>query len=143
MIAPLDESGHYVEGFDWLTGQYAHDVAGPVIADIRRKGLLYREHDYTHRYATCWRCGTDVVWRVVDEWYIAVDGMRGRMMEITHEIRWIPAFGLARELDWLRNMDDWMISKKRYYGLALPIYECACGEFEVIGSEHELRERAV
>jgi isoleucyl-tRNA synthetase len=53
VIAPLDESGHYIEGFDWLNGQYAHDVAGPVIADIRRKGLLYREHDYTHRYATC------------------------------------------------------------------------------------------
>jgi isoleucyl-tRNA synthetase len=144
VIAPLDESGHYIEGFDWLSGQYAHDVAGPVIADIRRKGLLYREHDYTHRYAACWRCGTDVVWRVVDEWYIAVDGMRQRMMEIAHDIRWIPSFGLARELDWLRNMDDWMISKKRYWGLALPIYECAsCGAFDVIGSKEELRERAV
>ncbi len=57
---------------------------------------------------------------------------------------WIPAFGLDRELDWLRNMDDWMISKKRYWGLALPIYDCkACGNFEVIGSEDELQERAV
>src|SRR5262245_32083507 len=57
---------------------------------------------------------------------------------------WIPSFGRERELDWLRNMEDWMISKKRFYGLALPIYACpACGTFEVIGSETELRERAV
>ena len=57
-------------------------------------------------------------------------------MEVTRKVRWIPEFGLARELDWLKNMHDWMISKKRYYGLALPIFECGqCGHFEVIGSE--------
>src|SRR3989441_694366 len=60
------------------------------------------------------------------------------------ELGWLPEFGLERELDWLRNMDDWMISKKRYYGLALPIYDCqACGRFEVIGSEDELKARAI
>jgi isoleucyl-tRNA synthetase len=144
VVAPLDEFGVYRDGYDWLSGQGAHDVATPVINNLREKGLLYRDHDYTHRYPTCWRCKTDLVFRVVDEWYIAVDGMRGRMMEITHDIRWIPEFGEAREIDWLRNMDDWMISKKRYWGLALPIYECnACGAFEVIGSKEELRERAV
>ena len=73
-----------------------------------------------------------------------MDELRHQIAEITKQIRWIPEFGLARELDWLKNMDDWMISKKRYYGLALPIYDCeACGTFEVIGSETELQERAV
>ncbi|MGH2598493.1 MAG: isoleucine--tRNA ligase, partial [Dehalococcoidia bacterium] len=144
VIAPIDEFGVYRDGYDWLSGQGAHDVATPIINNLRDKGLLYRDHDYTHRYPTCWRCGTDLVFRVVDEWYIGVDGMRGRMMEITRQVRWLPAFGEARELDWLRNMDDWMISKKRYWGLALPIYECEeCGAFEVIGSKEELRERAM
>jgi isoleucyl-tRNA synthetase len=73
-----------------------------------------------------------------------MDDLRVQIAEVTKQIRWIPDFGLARELDWLKNMDDWMISKKRYYGLALPIYDCeACGAFEVIGSEMELKERAV
>jgi isoleucyl-tRNA synthetase len=73
-----------------------------------------------------------------------MDELRHKIMDTARKVRWIPEFGLARELDWLRNMHDWMISKKRYYGLALPIYECqACGSFEVIGSETELRERAV
>ncbi len=73
-----------------------------------------------------------------------MDDLREPMMDVTRQINWIPGFGLDRELDWLAHMDDWMISKKRYWGLALPIYECqACGNFEVIGSETELEERAV
>ena len=65
-------------------------------------------------------------------------------MEAARQVRWIPEFGLERELDWLRNMDDWMISKKRYWGLALPIWQCPeCGWFDVIGSEQELKERAI
>ncbi len=144
VIAPIGELGHFYDGFGFLTGMYAHDVAGPVIDDLRERGLLLYDHDYTHRYATCWRCKTDVVFRVVDEWYIAMDPLRERLQEIARDVRWIPEFGLDRELDWLRNMDDWMISKKRYWGLALPIYECKeCGSFEVIGSKEELRERAV
>ncbi len=64
-------------------------------------------------------------------------------MEVAKKIKWIPSFGLERELDWLKNMQDWLISKKRYWGLALPIFECSCGNFEVIGSKEELKERAV
>ncbi|NIR17278.1 MAG: class I tRNA ligase family protein, partial [Desulfobacterales bacterium] len=72
------------------------------------------------------------------------ENLRYQIMEVSKQVRWIPEFGLQQELDWLRNMDDWMISKKRYWGLALPIWECPkCGSFEVIGSKEELRERAV
>ncbi|MCY4654061.1 MAG: class I tRNA ligase family protein, partial [Dehalococcoidia bacterium] len=72
------------------------------------------------------------------------NSLRYQIMDVVDDIRWIPEFGYARELDWLRNMDDWMISKKRYYGLALPIYKCGgCGWFDVIGSETELQERSV
>jgi isoleucyl-tRNA synthetase len=144
VVAPIDDSGIYYDGFGWLTGMYVHDVAGPIVRNLREKGLLYRDHEYTHRYPTCWRCKTDLVFRLVDEWYIGVDGMRERMMELTRAIRWIPEFGEEREIDWLRNMGDWMISKKRYWGLALPIYEChACGNFDVIGSKEELQQRAI
>jgi len=70
--------------------------------------------------------------------------LRYQMMDSALQVRWIPGFGLKRELDWLRNMDDWMISKKRYWGLALPIWVCPdCGWFDVIGSREELRERAI
>jgi isoleucyl-tRNA synthetase len=155
VIAPLDEDGTYLvnSGFGFLEGRFAGDVAQDVFDSLKTKGLLYRVQDYSHRYPTCWRCGSELVFRLVDEWFINMDGalggassqtLRDRMAEITRKARWIPDFGLARELDWLRNMHDWMISKKRYYGLALPIYEChACDHFEVIGSEVELQARAV
>jgi isoleucyl-tRNA synthetase len=72
-----------------------------------------------------------------------MDEIRPKMEKATKEMNWYPEFGKARELDWLKNMQDWMISKKRYYGLALPIYACDCGNFDVMGSQEELKERAV
>ena len=144
VIAPINEFGVYVDGFDWLTGSYVHEVATPIMRNLEEKGILYRAEQYKHRYPVCWRCGTDLVFRLVDEWFISMEELRQPMMEVTRQINWVPSFGKDRELDWLANMDDWMISKKRYWGLALPIYECqSCGDFEVIGSETELKERAV
>src|SRR5256884_2756916 len=144
VIAPIDEFGVYTEGFDWLTGQNAAEVGEEIAENLAQKGLLYRTQNYKHRYPICWRCKTELIFRLVDEWYISMEQLRYEIMDVVRRITWIPAFGLERELDWLRNMDDWMISKKRYYGLALPIYDCLdCGTLEVIGSEQELRERAV
>jgi isoleucyl-tRNA synthetase len=146
VIAPLEEDGTYIVGggFGFLEGRFAGDVAQDVFDSLAAKGVLYRVQDYTHRYPTCWRCSSELVFRLVDEWFIAMDEVRPRIMDVVRQARWIPDFGQARELDWLRNMHDWMISKKRYYGLALPIYECQqCGHFEVIGSEVELQERAI
>jgi len=144
VLAPLDQLGVFVEGFGPLTGRYVGDTAPWIDDDLREKGRLYRVQVYTHRYPVCWRCSTELVFRLVDEWFISMDGLRPRLMRVTEEIEWIPSYGRERELDWLRNMHDWMISKKRYWGLALPIYECAsCGKVDVIGSETELKERAV
>ncbi len=162
VVAPLDEAGVFVEGFDWLTGMQVQDVSQPIFEHLERAGLAYRIADYTHRYPVCWRCSTELVFRLVDEWFISMGAqldkpyeevteeekrqhLRYQMMEVVlNETDWHPSFGLERELDWLRNMHDWMISKKRYWGLALPIYECkSCGHFDVIGSKAELQERAV
>jgi isoleucyl-tRNA synthetase len=143
VIAPIDQFGVYGDGFDFLSGRFAGDVAQPVFESLREKGVLYRVEDYTHRYPVCWRCGSELVFRVVDEWFISMDELRHLIMDVTKKITWIPDFGLERELDWLRNMADWMISKKRYYGLALPIYPCSCGHVEVIGGKEELHQKAV
>ena len=143
VIAPLDEFGVFVDGFDWLTGKSVFEVNDAIYDSLREKGLLYRLDDYKHRYPVCWRCETEVVFRLVDEWFISMDELRDLVSEVTRKVTWVPSFGLERELDWLKNMDDWMISKKRYWGLALPIYKCECGHFEVIGSETELEARAI
>ncbi|MBI2724360.1 MAG: isoleucine--tRNA ligase [Chloroflexi bacterium] len=146
VIAPSDDEGIYVDGFAALTGAFVSAAAtrDAIFDSLRQKRLMFRTQRYAHRYPHCWRCGTELIFRLVDEWFISMDQLRHKIAGVTKQIRWIPEFGLARELDWLKNMDDWMISKKRYYGLALPIYDCeACGTFEVIGSEIELQSRAV
>ncbi|MFB0516705.1 MAG: isoleucine--tRNA ligase [Candidatus Neomarinimicrobiota bacterium] len=144
VIAPLDENGVFLKGYDWLSGQPVGEVAEPIIANLKEKGILLKQELYRHRYPHCWRCQTKLVFRVVTEWYITMGELRYQIMEVARQIHWLPAFGLDRELDWLNNMADWMISKKRYWGLALPIYECGqCGAVTVVGSEEELKERAV
>ena len=150
----VDESGAYIKAFGWLKGKNAKENPGLIIDYLRKKEggkYLFRTEQYTHRYPVCWRCKTELIWRLVEEWYIAMDetnkagakNYRQKMMTVAKKIRWLPEWGLARELDWLRNMEDWLISKKRYWGLALPIWECRSGHFEVIGSREELKERAV
>jgi isoleucyl-tRNA synthetase len=161
VIAPLDESGIFIDGFGSLSGRDVRDVTDPVVEHLRREGRFQRLETYRHRYPHCWRCGTALVFRLVDEWYISMGevydqpresltkeqvdrSLRYQIMDVVDGIRWIPSFGYERELDWLLNMHDWMISKKRYWGLALPIYECrACGRFDVLGGRDELKERAV
>jgi isoleucyl-tRNA synthetase len=162
VVAPLSGDGQFLSGFGWLEGMSVMEVAQPIFDDLKQKSLVYRIQDYTHRYPVCWRCGEELVFHLVDEWFISMGEqldkpyeevseeekekhLRYQIMEIVTEgTNWFPAFGFERELDWLRNMHDWMISKKRYYGLALPIWECEeCGHFDVIGSREELKERAV
>lgn len=143
-IAPLDEFGNYVDGFDWLSGMNVSNITELILKDLREKKLLYLQEPYTHRYPVCWRHGTELVFRLVDEWFISMNEVRESIMDVTRQIRWIPEYGMDRELDWLRNMSDWMISKKRFWGLALPIYECpSCGNVEVIGSKEELKSRSI
>jgi isoleucyl-tRNA synthetase len=162
VIAPLSEDGVFLDGFDWLSGKSVHEVAPLIFADLEAKGLSYRVEDFTHRYPVCWRCGTELVFRLVDEWFISMgaqlekpyelltpqerdNNLRYQMIHaVVQETEWHPEFGKDRELDWLYNMHDWMISKKRYWGLALPIWVCDdCGHFEVMGSRGELKARAI
>jgi isoleucyl-tRNA synthetase len=144
-IAPLDEEGQFLPGFGALAGKSAVDstTADAVFESLKAKGLLVAIERYPHNYPHCWRCKTELLFRLVDEWYISM-AWRDEIMKICYDIQWIPEFGLQRELDWLKNMGDWMISKKRYWGLALPIWvDEQTGDFEVIGSREELKARAV
>lgn len=143
-IAPLDELGYYIDGFDWLSNKNVDEVTDDIIKDLQKRGILYNLEDYTHRYPICWRCDNQLIFRLVDEWYISMETLRDEIAEVAKKVeKWIPEWGLERELDWLKNMADWCISKKRYWGLALPIWECRCSNFTVIGSKDELKEKAV
>jgi len=163
MIPVIEDNADYMSGLGFLSGKNAKKHP-EIILDYLKKDWAFAVVAYKHRYPACWRCKTELVWKVEDEWYIAMDRsplrsqkskvksqklntktLRERMIKVAKKIKWMPEFGLDRELDWLKNMHDWLISKKnRYWGLALPIYECSkCHNFEVIGSKEELKKRTV
>lgn len=160
MIPVIDDTATYLPHLGFLTGQNAKKHPEIIFNFLKEqeklgKNWIFKLHMYKHRYPACWRCKEELVWKVADEWYISMDKvdptdsqkrtLRSEMMDVAKKVHWLPSFGLERELDWLSNMHDWLISKKnRYWGLALPIYECPkCHNFEVIGSYEELKERAV
>jgi isoleucyl-tRNA synthetase len=141
-IAPLDESAVFIDGFGPFTGRNASEVSDDIVAALKASGFLVAREKYPHVYPHCWRCKSELVFRPVDEWFIRMD-WRDRIQAVVPTIKWIPPEGEARELDWLRNMSDWMISKKRFWGLALPIWVCGeCEHFMVIGSREELHRKA-
>ncbi|WP_373653760.1 class I tRNA ligase family protein [Schlesneria sp. DSM 10557] len=147
-IAPLGEDGRFIEGFGEYTGREATDPAtiDLVLTRLKERHLLVADEKYPHIYPFCWRTGDELVFRLVDEWFIDMD-WRDEIMQVTDKIRWLPDSiqGGEREREWLTNMRDWMISKKRFWGLALPIWINPEDptDFEVIGSLAELKERAV
>ncbi len=151
VINLIGEDAVYNQDLDYLSGKNAKDNPEMIIELLKERGFLFKTLDYTHRYPNCWRCKTELVFRVVDEWYISMDTpdqtgktFREQIIQSANMANWMPQWGLYRELDWLKNMHDWLISKKRYWGLALPIYECqSCSSFQVIGSKGELKEKAV
>ena len=143
VLAPIDESGRFLPGYGSFEGMDTEEAARPVVEELKRKSVLLHVGEITHRYPVCWRCGTALVFRIVDDWFISADEIRPLMLEANSTVEWMPSYYSKRMDDWLRNMGDWNISRKRYFGLPLPIYPCAsCGHITVVGSQSELRERA-
>jgi len=147
LIPVIQDNADYLADFGELSGKNAKKHPELIFNYLKSQGeqWIYKLHSYSHRYPACWRCKTELVWKVTDEYYISMEKLRPQIINVAKKIHWIPEFCLERELDWLNNMHDWLISKKnRYWGLALPIYECKkCHHFEVIGSKEELKQRAV
>ncbi len=143
VLVPIDESGIYLTGYGALSGKPALQAGPAVIAALEKKGFLYRAEDYTHRYPKCWRCATELVYRLIDEWFLKADGIRPKMIAEARKVRWSPEHAGKRMEDWLNNMGDWCISRRRFWGLPLPFYPCACGRLTVAGSRAELAKLAV
>ena len=138
-IMPVDDTGIFAEGFGFLTGK-STGVASEIFDELKRQGKLYKTEPYEHSYPVCWRCKTEVIFRLVPAWYITVtDELRSRLIASAKRVKWEPESGGRRMEDWLQNMGDWNISRKRYYGLPLPFYPCDCGELTVVGSKDELK----
>jgi isoleucyl-tRNA synthetase len=142
VLAPVDEAGRFYEDYGWLHGQSTGEAAEQIVVDLAERGRLLSAGEIVHRFPFCWRCHTPLIFRIADDWFIAVEQLRPRLIEANAAVKWTPAYFGKRMEDWLRNMGDWNISRRRYFGLPLPIYPCECGHITVVGSKAELTELA-
>jgi isoleucyl-tRNA synthetase len=143
VLTPVDEAGRFYDEYGWLHGLTTTEAADQIVERLGETGFLVSSDVYEHRYPHCWRCDTPLIWRLSDDWFIAVDELRPKLLAANAGVEWVPAYMGKRMDDWLRNMGDWNISRRRYYGLPLPFYPCACGHLNVIGSKAELEQRAL
>jgi isoleucyl-tRNA synthetase len=143
VLTPVDEAGRFYDDYGWLHGLSTVEAADQIVGRLGETGFLVAADVYEHRYPHCWRCDTPLIWRISDDWFIGVDAVREQLLEANATVHWVPGYMGKRMDDWLRNMGDWNISRRRYYGLPLPFYPCSCGHLNVIGSKDELRERAL
>ena len=126
VLTPVDESGRFYADYGWLAGAGRHDAADDIIADLRKRDLLVDAGTITHRYPECWRCHTPLIFRISDDWFIGGRrDPRSRCATPTRTVEWTPEYMGKRMDDWLVNMSDWNISRRRYYGLPLPFYPCS------------------
>ncbi|MFW6029695.1 MAG: isoleucine--tRNA ligase [Halanaerobiales bacterium] len=143
-IAPINENGEFIKGFDFLTGLDVKQAKSVIFDKLKEQNKLYYTHDYSHNYPVCWRCKEEIVFRLIDSWSIDVDEIRPELIKAAQKVEWEPEYLEKSMIDWLENMSDWHISRSRFYGLPLPIYQCQhCGNVHVIGSKEELKKKAV
>ncbi len=143
-ICPINEQGVMLDNCGFIAGKKTTDVVEDVINRLKADNKLLYSHKYKHSYPHCWRCKTDLVYKLISTWYIKMDEVRPQLLKAIDEVEFQPSYAKKRMQDWLNNMGDWNISRSRFYGLPLPIYTCPnCNKVHVIGSLEELKQKAV
>lgn len=140
-ICPIDENGDILENYGVFSKIYAGDVANLVFDELKKQDKFFMTEMHTHKYPVCWRCKTQVFFRLVREWFIKTEEIKPQLLDAVKTVKWMPEYTGKRMEDWLNNMGDWNISRSRFYGLPLPFYPCPhCGKLTVVESKAELEK---
>src|SRR3989338_4893014 len=119
----LDDFGNYNFGFGSYSGRNVKELKKIIVEDLDARGLLFKVENYKHRYPVCWRCKSELVFRLDSSWFISCDEIRPKMKSEAAKVVWYPEHVGKAMQDWLDNMDDWNISRRRFWGLPLMFYE--------------------
>ena len=136
----VDGKGEFIEDATPYTGKFVKEVDPQIINDLAEKGLLFKKLKYEHSYPFCWRCDTPLLYYAKDTWFIKMTAVRDQLIANNNTINWLPeSIGKRRFGDWINNVLDWGLSRDRYWGTPLNIWECECGHRHCIGSIEELK----
>ncbi len=135
----VDSKGNMTEETPFA-GMFCKDADKHVLVDLEKRGLLFDAPKFEHSYPHCWRCDTPLIYYARESWFIRMTEVRDDLIKNNNTINWIPeSIGKGRFGDWLENVQDWGISRNRYWGTPLNIWECECGHRHAIGSIEELK----
>jgi len=143
-VQPVDLRGNMTASATSFDGLFVKDADGPVLDDLKARGLLLRRETIRHTYPFCWRCDTPLLYYAKPTWYIRTTAVKDRLVALNQEINWYPShIREGRFGNWLENNIDWAASRERFWGIPIPIWRCErCGETRCIGSLAELKEAA-
>ncbi|MDY3030814.1 MAG: isoleucine--tRNA ligase [Clostridia bacterium] len=136
----VDGKGEMTAETKWA-GTFCKDADKEILVDLEERGLLFNAPKFEHSYPFCWRCDTPLIYYARDTWFIKMTDVKDDLIRNNNTINWIPeSIGKGRFGEWLNNVQDWGISRNRYWGTPLNIWECECGHRHAIGSIAELKE---
>ncbi|HHZ01391.1 MAG TPA: isoleucine--tRNA ligase [Tissierellia bacterium] len=142
VLNPVDDTGRF-RGTPW-SEMFVIDADPAILKWLKENNRLYRKEQFLHNYPHCWRCRTPLLYYARPSWYIKMTALKDKLVACNNTVEWYPSYiGEKRFGNWLENVNDWAISRSRYWGTPLPLWRCECGHVESIGSRKELIEKAV